>query len=448
MTATFSHLNDMKFAIDHRTVRVMTVGLGYVGLPLALTIHESGFNVVGFDINCDRAERISRGEPVISYMPENRISDAVATGRFDATSDASQLEAADIILICVPTPLKDDRTPDLRHVISASEEVARRLRPGQMIVLESTVWPGATQNVVRPILERGGLRAGVDFFLGFSPEREDPGNNTHTTQSIPKVVGADDPHSLQLLQQFYDLIVSKTVPVSSTATAEAVKLLENSFRNVNIALVNEAKQAFDAMGVDIWEVVDAAATKPFGFMPFYPGPGIGGDCIPVSPAYLSWRAKDVGSSTPLVDLARTANEQIPANIALQIVKTLAHRGVAIENARILIVGIAYKKDVEDTRESPALALLIKLEALGAKVNYHDPYFPVMPTTRDHPQLAGYRSSAINHQTLDEMDAVVIATDHTNVDYAAIAASGVLTFDTRNVFARRGISFSPENLIKL
>lgn len=448
MTAAFSHLNDMKFGIDHRTVSVMTVGLGYVGLPLALTIHESGFKVVGFDINSDRAERISRGEPVISYMPENRIADAVATGRFDATSDASRLALADIILICVPTPLKDDRTPDMRHVISASEEVARSLRPGQLIVLESTVWPGATQNVVRPILERGGLRAGADFFLGFSPEREDPGNSTHTTQSIPKVIGADDPHSLQLLQHFYDLIVSKTVPVSSTATAEAVKLLENSFRNVNIALVNEAKQAFDAMGVDIWEVVDAAATKPFGFMPFYPGPGIGGDCIPVSPAYLSWRAKDVGSSTPLIDLARISNEQIPTTIAARIAETLARKGVAIKDARILIVGIAYKKDVEDTRESPALALLIALEALGAQVNYHDPYFPIMPPTRDHPQLAGHRSHAINAQTLGGMDAAVVATDHTNVDYAAIAASGVLIFDTRNVFARRGIAVPSEKLVKL
>lgn len=448
MTAAFSHLNDMKFGIDQRSVCVMTVGLGYVGLPLALTIHEAGFNVVGFDINGERVDRISRGEPVISYMPENRIADAVATGRFAATGDSSRLALADIILICVPTPLKDDRTPELRHVISASEEVARSLRPGQMIVLESTVWPGATQNVVRPILERGGLRAGADFFLGFSPEREDPGNHTHTTQSIPKVVGADDPHSLQLLQYFYDLIVSKTVPVSSTATAEAVKLLENSFRNVNIAFVNEAKQAFDAMGVDIWEVVDAAATKPFGFMPFYPGPGIGGDCIPVSPAYLSWRAKDVGSSTPLIDLARNSNEQIPATIAARIADTLARKGVVTKAARVLIVGIAYKKDVEDTRESPALALLIELKALGAQVNYHDPYFPIMPTTRDHPQLAGQRSQAITPQTLADVDAVVIATDHTNVDYAAIAKSGVLIFDTRNVFARRGIVVLSDALIKL
>lgn len=448
MTAAFSHLNDMKFGIDQRTVCVMTVGLGYVGLPLALTIHESGFNVVGFDIDSDRADRISRGERVISYMPENRIANAVATGRFAATSNASRLAMADIILICVPTPLTDDRTPELRHVISASEEVARNLRPGQMVVLESTVWPGATQNVVRPILERGGLRAGVDFFLGFSPEREDPGNSIHTTQSIPKVVGADDPYSLQLLQYFYDLIVSKTVPVSSTATAEAVKLLENSFRNVNIALVNEAKQAFDAMGVDIWEVVDAAATKPFGFMPFYPGPGIGGDCIPVSPAYLSWRARDVGSSTPLIDLARRSNEQIPAVIAARIAETLARKGVAARDARVLVVGIAYKKDIEDTRESPALALFIALEALGVRVNYHDPYFPIMPATRDHPQLAGYRSHAISPQTLADVDAVVIATDHTNVDYAALAESGVLIFDTRNVFARRGIVVLSENLVKL
>ncbi|MGB3148848.1 MAG: nucleotide sugar dehydrogenase, partial [Paracoccaceae bacterium] len=318
--------SSLKDKIAAREAHVVTVGLGYVGLPLALTINECGFPVTGFDLNETRVRAINAGERVISYFAEDRIAKAVAGGRFGASADRATLGGADIILICVPTPLSPSREPDLSYVIKAAETVAAELRPGQLVVLESTVWPGATATVVKPILERGGLIAGTDFFLGFSPEREDPGNEKFDTKSIPKVVGADDAQSRDLLDRFYSSVVARTVPVSSLATAEAVKLAENSFRTVNIALVNEMKVAMEAMGVDVWEVVKAASTKPFGYMPFYPGPGIGGDCIPVSPVYLSWRARDVGSATPIIDLARTNNDNAPDMLAGRVAVELAKHG--------------------------------------------------------------------------------------------------------------------------
>ena len=449
MTSSFSLFSDLKERINSHDAKAMTIGLGYVGLPMALTIHEAGFPTLGFDINETRVDAINAGERVISYFPETRISDAVASGKFAATSDPAKLAEMDVILICVPTPLGADREPDLTYVIKATEQIAEHLRPGQLVVLESTVWPGATSGVVKPILERGGLRAGTDFFIGFSPEREDPGNDTHTTRTIPKVVGADDKASRDLLELFYGKIVDKPVPVSSSAVAEAVKLTENSFRTVNIALINEMKAAFDAMGVDVWEVVNAAATKPFGYMPFYPGPGIGGDCIPVSPAYLSWRARDVGSCTPIIDLARTTNETAPDAIAARVVAGLMTKsGVSVSNARLLILGVAYKKDVEDTRESPALSALIRLEEMGAKCDYHDPYFPVMPMTRDHPSLAGRKSVALSADQLAGYDAVVVLTDHTEVDYPLVAANAKLLFDSRNVFDGKSVPVNRENFIKI
>ncbi len=383
---------------------------------------------------------------MISYFPEDRIRSAVTTGKFAATADFARLADQDVILICVPTPLSDTREPELKYVVSAVERIAEWLRPGQLIVLESTVWPGATATVVKPILERTGLRAGVDFFLGFSPEREDPGNAHFSTRTIPKIVGADDDHSRNLVEQVYSHVVTKTVAVSSTATAEAVKLVENSFRTVNIALVNELKVALDAMGVDVWEVVKAAATKPFGYMPFYPGPGIGGDCIPVSPVYLSWRAQDVGSSVPIIDLARANNDGAPDLIANRTAAELGKRGRAIKGARILILGIAYKKDIEDSRESPALAILNRLEGLGADCAYHDPYFPVMPVTRDHPGLAGRASQDL--ATVGAYDAVLVATDHTAVDYAQVARDAKLILDTRNAFASRGVAVAGGRLVKV
>ena len=448
MSSEFSHFSTLKDRIASRDAKVMTVGLGYVGLPLALTVHEAGFPTVGLDRDAARVGRINAGERVISYLPESRISDAVNSGRFSATADATALQAAEIILICVPTPLSDDRQPELSYVQRAAETIAQNLRPGQLVVLESTVWPGATATVIKPILEQGGLRAGVDFFLGFSPEREDPGSATHTTRTIPKVVGADDRQSRDLLDLFYSAIVTQTVPVSSSATAEAVKLVENSFRSVNIALVNEMKVALDAMGVDVWEVVKAAATKPFGYMPFYPGPGIGGDCIPVSPVYLSWRARDVGSSLPIIDLASANNDGAPDLIAGRMAVELSKRGAAIGGARVLVVGIAYKKNVEDSRESPALYLMQRLEAMGAACDYHDPYFPVMPLTRDHAGLAGRVSVSLSADVVAGYDAVIVTTDHTAVDYALLAGTAKLLFDSRNVFAAQGIAVSAGAFVKV
>jgi UDP-N-acetyl-D-glucosamine dehydrogenase len=449
MTSAFSFFAVLKDRIASRTARVSTVGLGYVGLPLALTISETGFPTLGFDLNAARVADINAGKRVISYFREDRIAKAVSGGKFGATSDPARLAEADIILICVPTPLSTSRDPDMGYVVRAAETIATVLRPGQMIVLESTVWPGATTNVVKPILERSGLRAGTDFFLGFSPEREDPGNEKFDTRDIPKIVGADDKHSRDLLAQFYACIVTRAVPVSSSATAEAVKLVENSFRTVNIALVNEMKVALDAMGVDVWEVVKAAATKPFGYMPFYPGPGIGGDCIPVSPVYLSWRARDVGSETPIIDLARTTNETAPDRIAGRVAVELAkHGGVAVKGARVLVMGIAYKKNIEDTRESPALYALNRLEEMGAICDFHDPYFPVMPPTRDHAALAGRKSVDLTPEAVASYDVVLVTTDHTNVDYALVADRARLILDSRNVFDGMGIAVSGGRLVKI
>lgn len=447
MTSTFSLYSDLKRQIEANEANVATIGLGYVGLPLLLTVNDAGYPALGFDINQTRVDGINAGDQVISYFERDRIAKAVATGRFSATSDYSRLPEMDIILICVPTPLNDEREPDLTYVKKAVTGIAEWLRPGQMIVLESTVWPGATATVVKPILEASGLKAGTDFFLGFSPEREDPGNETHNTRTIPKIVGADDDHSRNLLEAFYNRIITKAVPVSSSATAEAVKLAENSFRTVNIALVNEMKVAMDAMGVDIWEVVQAAATKPFGYMPFYPGPGIGGDCIPVSPVFLSWRARDVGSQTPIIDAARFANDDAPDLIAGRVVSEIGKRGGDAKGARVLVLGISYKRDIEDTRMSPALEIIRRLEAMGASCDYHDPFFPQFPQTRDHPELAGRKSADLTAAAVASYDAVLVTTDHTDVDYPLVAKKARLILDTRNVFDCRDIPVEDGRLVK-
>jgi len=449
MFSSFSLSAALEDRIASCQAAVVTVGLGYVGLPLALTAHEAGYPVTGFDLDAGRVERINAGERVISYFAENRISEAVASGRFRASADPAVLNAADVILICVPTPLtRGEREPDLSYVIRAGEEIARHLRPGQLVVLESTVWPGATREVLRPLLEKSGLRVGHDLFLAFSPEREDPGNDRYSTRTIPKVVGADDDRSRTLVDLFYSRIVTATVPVGSTAEAEAVKLVENTFRNVNIGLANELKASLGAMGIDAWSVIEAASTKPFGFMPFYPGPGIGGDCIPVSPAYLAWRARDVGAPMPIVELARRINADEPARLAGRITELLESRGTAISGARVLLLGIAYKKDVEDSRESPALELLVALEAAGARVDYHDRFFPEMPPTRDYPALAGRRSVAIGPDALAGYDAVIITTDHSGVNYQDVAARAKLVVDTRNVLSKNGIQFEGDRLLKM
>ena len=456
MNCETSHHQSLRQRIAARDARVAVVGLGYVGLPLALTAYDEGFDTTGVDLNPDRVARINQGDQVISYLAQDRIAQAVNSGRFRATQDAAALTDADIVLVCVPTPLTDAQDPDMRFVVAAAQTIAQHLRPGQMVVLESSVWPGATTTLVQPILEAGGLRAGSDFFLAFSPEREDPGNDKFDTHSIPKVVGADDPLSRQLVEDFYRAIVTSAVPVSSAATAEAVKLVENSFRTVNIALVNELKTALEAMDVDVWEVIEAAATKPFGFMPFYPGPGIGGACIPVSPAYLAWRAADAGSDTPLINLARTSNDAVPEMLAARMAaeltarngSALAETGQPLTGQRILLMGIAYKRDVEDTRRSPALVLLDELEKLGAGVDYHDPYFPHLPEGGEYPQLAGRESVPLTAENLKRYAAVAVITDHSAPDYDLVAREAALVFDTRNVFEKQGIRVADGRLVKM
>jgi UDP-N-acetyl-D-glucosamine dehydrogenase len=434
MTSSFSLHADLRRRIEAREARVAIVGLGYVGLPLALAVHEAGFPVTGFDIDRARVDRINEGRRVISYFPEDRVAKAVAAG-FSASADPARLAEMDAVILCVPTPLDADRRPDLSLVVRAAEDLAGRLRPGQLVVLESSVWPGATREVVRPILERSGLATGHHLFLAFSPEREDPGNASYSTRTIPKLVGADDAASRELACLLYGAVVERVVPVGSTAVAEAAKLAENSFRTVNIALVNELKLAFQKMGIDVWEVIAAAATKPFGYMAFWPGPGIGGDCIPVSPVYLAHAARLAGAALPLVERATAENRAMPAHVAARVAEAL---GAPLAGKRVLMLGIAYKKDVEDTRESPALAALRALEAAGAACDFHDPCFPVLPMTRDDPDLAGRASVPLSEDGVAGYDAVLVATDHAGVDYALVARAARVLVDTRNVFARLGL----------
>jgi UDP-N-acetyl-D-glucosamine dehydrogenase len=429
-----------------RRAKVGVIGLGYVGLPLALIGVDAGFDVVGYDVNAGRVEAIRNGEQVIRYLPAERTCDALATGRFALSDRFENLGACDVLAICVPTPLTRQREPDLSYVETTGRTIARSLRAGQLIVLESTTWPGTTVEVLKPILEAGGLVSGRDFFLAFSPEREDPGNPTFSTATIPKVVGGDGPAAGALAEAFYRQMVAHVVPVSSTQTAEAVKLTENIFRAVNIALINELKLVYEAMGVDIWEVVEAAKTKPFGFMPFYPGPGLGGHCIPIDPFYLTWKAREFDIETRFIELAGQINTRMPYHVVEKLAEGLdAHAGRGLTGARVLVLGAAYKKNVDDTRESPALKLMELIDERGGVCDYHDPHVPVLPSTRRYPRLRGKLSAALTPETVAGFDAVLVATDHDAVDYALVADHARLVVDTRNVFARLGLQ--PARLIK-
>jgi len=430
---------------DRRAV-IGIVGMGYVGIPLAIAACRAGFPVLGFDIDTPRVEALNDDRIVIRHIPTEDLAAARAEGRFEATADFERLDEPDCILIAVPTPLTRQREPDLGFVRATAESIARRLRPGQLVVLESTTWPGTTREVLAPILERGGLRSGEDFFLAFSPEREDPGNRDFGTSTIPKVVGGEGDAALALATALYDHIVVRTVPVSSAATAEAVKLTENIFRSVNIALVNELKVVFEAMGIDVWEVIDAAKTKPFGFMPFYPGPGLGGHCIPIDPFYLTWKAREYDVATRFIELAGEINTRMPYRVVAALAEALDRRlGRGLSGARILILGLAYKKNIEDVRESPALKLFELLEERGAAVAYHDAHVPAVPQTREHAALAGRASLPLDAATLEAHDAVLIATDHDDVDYALVVRHAPLVVDTRNVCARRGVA--GDNVVK-
>lgn len=431
--------DELERRFSARDAHLGIVGMGYVGLPLMLAAVAAGFRVTGFDVDAPKVAGLNAGKSPLQHVGDARIAAARASGQFTATNDLGRLGEPDAVLICVPTPLGPHREPDLSYVEATAVAIAQRLRPGQLVVLESTTWPGTTREIVKPILERSGLRSGVEFWLAYSPEREDPGNTEHDTGRIPKVVGGDGATALRLAVALYDRLVVKTVPVSSPETAEAAKLTENIFRAVNIALVNELKQVFTKLGIDVFEVIEAAKTKPFGYMPFWPGPGLGGHCIPIDPFYLTWKAQEAGVRTRFIELAGEVNTAMPAWVVERLALALdARTGRGLKGARILVLGLAYKRDVDDIRESPALAILELLDARGAVAAYHDPHVPEIPPTRHHGALAGRASVALDRPALARQDAVLIVTDHAAIDWRLVVEAAPLVVDTRDVTGRLGL----------
>jgi UDP-N-acetyl-D-glucosamine dehydrogenase len=424
-----------------KELKIGIIGCGYVGLPLALRFADVGQRVTGFDTDQEKITKLNAGQSYIQHIPADKIKQHVQGKRFDATTDFTRLREMDAVLICVPTPLDERREPDLSYVEKTAQSIAPNLQRNQLIVLESTTYPGTTEELVLPILQKGGLKCplargagsenvATDFYLAFSPEREDPGNKQFGLAQIPKVVGGINPASGRAAVALYAQIVSKVVPVSSTRAAEMVKLLENIFRCVNIALVNELKQLSLRMDLDIWEVIDSAATKPFGFMPFYPGPGLGGHCIPVDPYYLSWKAREYDFATRFIELAGEINTAMPYNVVDALVSALNSHEKSVKGSKILLLGVAYKKDVDDLRESPSLKLLELLSARGAVLDYNDPYFPALFKMR-HYDYSNMKSVELSPERLASYDCVLIATDHTSYDYEAIVRNSKLVVDTRN-----------------
>lgn len=421
-------------AIQERTARVAVIGLGYVGLPLVELFARHGFPVLGLDIDAAKVERLQAGESYIGHIPSARIVALRDGGKFEASADFARLTEVDAVLICVPTPLGKHHEPDLSAVIGTGRAIAKYLRRGQLIVLESTTYPGTTRDALRPELEAGGLRAGADFFLAYSPEREDPGNPKFSAANIPKVVGGWDEPSGALARALYGAVVPEVVPVSSCEVAEACKILENTYRAVNIALVNELKIVFERMGIDVWEVIDAAKTKPFGFQAFYPGPGLGGHCIPIDPFYLTWAAREHGVHTRFIELAGEINTAMPHYVVERLASALNERGKPVKGSRVLVLGAAYKPDVDDCRESPAFELMELLQERGALVSYNDPHVPVLPPLRGH--SIRLESVPLEPSMLAEQDCVLIATDHQLFDWPFILAHARLVIDTRG--ATRGL----------
>jgi UDP-N-acetyl-D-glucosamine dehydrogenase len=421
-------------AVRQKTAKVGVIGLGYVGLPLANLFHQKGFQVFGFDIDQRKVDSLKAGRSYIGHIPHERIAELVRDGRFLPTTDFSKIREVDTVSICVPTPLDDYREPDLSFIESTGHSIAPHLRPGQLVVLESTTCPGTTKEVLQPILEAGsGLRAGENFFLAYSPEREDPGNPNYSTSTIPKVVGGLNAESLAVAVALYEQAAAKVVPVSSMEVAEACKILENTYRAVNIALVNEMKVLFDRMKLSIWEVIEAAKTKPFGFQAFYPGPGLGGHCIPIDPFYLTWLARRYGLNTRFIELAGEVNARMPGYVVEQVMRGLNRAGRAVHGSKIAIIGIAYKKDVDDPRESPAFEIIEELLHLGAEVSYHDPHIPLLPRTRKHD--IKLKSQPLTPQYLAAQDCVLIVTDHTAVDWNAVFKHSRLVVDPRNALGK-------------
>jgi UDP-N-acetyl-D-glucosamine dehydrogenase len=429
---------DLKQRIDARDAVVGIIGMGYVGLPLAHTFWEAGFPILGFDIDPEKVEALEAGRSYIKHIPSERIAEMRKGDRFAATTDFARLGEVDAVLICVPTPLTPMREPDLSYLVGTGEQMEPHMKKGQLVVLESTTYPATTRDVLRPILERGGLKAGTDFHLAFSPEREDPGNPRFCTKSIPKVVGGYDDTSRDLACALYGACVTQVVPVSSMEVAEACKLTENIYRAVNIALVNELKVIYEHMGIDVWEVLEAAGTKPFGFGRkenktfFTPGPGLGGHCIPIDPFYLTWKAREFETPTRFIELAGEINTSMPDYVVHRLMVALNERGKAVKGAKVLVLGLAYKPDVDDMRESPSVTLIEKLRALGADVSYNDPYIPKAPRQREHDLRM--ESLELTEANLAAQDAVLISTNHSDYDYAWIVAHSRLVIDTRNATA--------------
>lgn len=416
--------------------RVGIIGLGYVGLPLVIEFCKKGFPVTGFDVDPKKVELLRKGKSYIKHIPSKLLTPHAS--RFTPTNDFRHLSSMDCVIICVPTPLNKYREPDMSYVFNTTKAIAKYLKKGQLVVLESTTYPGTTDEDMRAILEEKGLKAGKDFHLAFSPEREDPNNKDFSTSTIPKVVGGYSPKCLSVAKALYDSIVVKTVPVSSTRVAEATKLLENIYRSVNIALVNELKMLFDRMGIDVWEVIEAARTKPFGFQAFYPGPGLGGHCIPIDPFYLTWKAREYEFPTRFIELAGEINTNMPYYVVERVGQILNQKGRSLRGAKVLILGMAYKKDIDDQRESPSLRITQLLREKGARVAYNDPHVPVCRGHRHYPDI-DMKSVPLSPKMLKGYDVVVLLTDHTAYDYALIERHSQIILDTRNAVARNGVS---------
>ncbi len=435
----------LRAAFQNRTATVGVIGLGYVGLPLLDAFISKGFACVGFDIDAKKVEQLNAGRSYIKHVSSEKVSAWREAKKFEATADLARLREPDALIICVPTPLTDSRDPDLSFVEGTARSIAAALRPGQLVVLESTTYPTTTRDVVLPILEASGLVCGRDFFLAFSPEREDPGNANYSAAGIPKVVGGMDAAALELASAMYAQAVVSVVPVSSPEVAEACKILENTYRAVNIALVNELKTLFDRMGIDVWEVIDAAKTKPFGFSAFYPGPGLGGHCIPIDPFYLTWLARKYAMTTRFIELAGEVNAKMPEYVVMRLMEFLNDVGKPIKGCRICVLGAAYKKDVDDPRESPSFVLMELLLARGAILTYNDPHVPTLPRMRHHPSLPAMSSSELTPEFLAAQDCVLISTDHSAYDYAHIVRHAKFVLDTRN--ATRNVTDGREKIRK-
>lgn len=443
-STTQSPFDQLLSLVRNKNARIGVVGLGYVGLPLIKAFIASGYKAIGFDVDSEKVNCLSAGESYIKHIPSSWITDWLNDGAFEATADMSRLAEADIVLICVPTPLSDSRDPDLQYVESTAREIAKSLRPGQLVVLESTTYPGTTRDLILPILNESGLKVGSDFFLAYSPEREDPGNPDFSADGIPKVVGAIDPPSLQVASAVYSQAIVKIVPVSSCEVAEACKIMENTYRSVNIAMVNELKVLFGRIGIDVWEVIDAAKTKPFGFQAFYPGPGLGGHCIPIDPFYLSWVARKHEMPTRFIELAGEINTSMPRYVVDRVAEALNKVRLPIRGSKIGILGVAYKKDVDDPRESPSFKLMELLIARGAEVSYNDPHIEALPAMRNF-DVPSLESQPLTTEYLSGLDCVLIATDHSAYDWGMIVDAAKIVVDTRN--ATRDVARGRDKIYK-